>query len=132
MPPIKARRAHARFVRKGPAGLAGMATIVETAYVRLLRPLLRVAPGRLRDILTEAGVAWAEDPSNLDMHALRPRLRALRGDRDGDGPATRHCPKPQPGPVNFGRNRNVKRLPCWAGSPCGQRDLLSSNHPASR
>ncbi len=72
----------------GPAGLAGMAAIVETPYVRLLRPLLPVAPGRLRDTLTEAGIAWAEDPSNLDIHALRPRLRALRGDRDGGGPAT--------------------------------------------
>ena len=72
----------------GPAGLAGMAAIVETAYARLLRPLLPVAPGQLRDILTEAGIAWVEDPSNVDIRALRPRLRALRGDRVGGGPAT--------------------------------------------
>ena len=72
----------------GPAGLAGMARIVETAFVRLLRPLLTVPPARLRETLTAAGTAWAEDPSNTDPSALRPRLRALRADRSGVGPAT--------------------------------------------
>lgn len=72
----------------GPAGLAGMAGLTETPYVRLLRPLLRVPPGQLRDSLTEAGIGWVEDPSNADIRALRPRLRALRGDREGNGPAT--------------------------------------------
>ncbi|HEY6431214.1 MAG TPA: tRNA lysidine(34) synthetase TilS, partial [Acetobacteraceae bacterium] len=75
--------------KSGPAGLAGMAAIVETAYVRLLRPLLSIAPEQLRDVLAEAGVAWVEDPSNVDPRALRPRLRALRADRIGSGPATK-------------------------------------------
>jgi tRNA(Ile)-lysidine synthase len=33
-------------------------------------------------------MAWAEDPSNVDPSALRPRLRLLRRDRDGAGVAT--------------------------------------------
>ena len=72
----------------GPAGLAGMSGIVETTFVRLLRPLLTIPPVRLRETLIAAGVPWAEDPSNTDRAALRPRLRALRADRHGEGPAT--------------------------------------------
>ena len=72
----------------GPAGLAGMAPLVETTRLRLLRPLLAVAPARLRATLVSTGVAWIEDPSNADTTALRPRLRLLRRDRDGDGAAT--------------------------------------------
>jgi tRNA(Ile)-lysidine synthase len=70
-------------------GLAGMAALVETPTLRLLRPLLGVPPGWLRDTLLEAGQAWTEDPSNTDHTALRPRLRALRRDRAGTGAATR-------------------------------------------
>jgi tRNA(Ile)-lysidine synthase len=72
-----------------PDGLAGMAALVETPTLRLLRPLLGVPPGWLRDLLREAGQAWTEDPSNADQTALRPRLRALRRDRAGTGAATR-------------------------------------------
>jgi len=72
----------------GPAGQAGMASIVETAALRILRPLLAVPPARLRATLVSAGVAWVEDPSNVDASALRPRLRMLRRDRDGAGAAT--------------------------------------------
>jgi tRNA(Ile)-lysidine synthase len=69
------------------AGLAGMAALVELPTVRLLRPLLGVAPGALRALLRARGIAWVEDPSNRDPHALRVRLRLLAGDRDGPGPA---------------------------------------------
>ena len=72
----------------GAAGLAGMASIVETAGLRILRPLLAMPPARLRAALVSAGVAWVEDPSNVDQAALRPRLRMLRRDRDGAGAAT--------------------------------------------
>jgi tRNA(Ile)-lysidine synthase len=72
----------------GSAGLAGMAALRETETLRLLRPLLAIPPGRLRATLEAAGVDWAEDPSNADQRALRPRLRAWRGDRDGVGAAT--------------------------------------------
>jgi tRNA(Ile)-lysidine synthase len=72
----------------GVAGLAGMASIVETAGLRILRPLLATPPARLRATLVSAGVAWVEDPSNIDPAALRPRLRMMRRDRDGAGAAT--------------------------------------------
>jgi tRNA(Ile)-lysidine synthase len=72
----------------GPAGMAGMLPLVETASIRILRPLLAIAPARLRATLVAAGIAWIEDPSNADRHALRPRLRMLRLDRDGAGAAT--------------------------------------------
>jgi tRNA(Ile)-lysidine synthase len=68
-------------------GLAAMPAITEMPFVRVLRPLLGVHPTRLRDLLQESGVGWVEDPSNADVHALRPRLRqaapVLRAD---DGP----------------------------------------------
>lgn len=72
----------------GEAGMAAMAPLVEARQSRLLRPLLAIPPARLRDTLTTRGVAWVEDPSNADTAALRPRLRQLRRDRDGAGPAT--------------------------------------------
>jgi tRNA(Ile)-lysidine synthase len=72
----------------GPAGMAGMAPLVETRRLRLLRPLLAVPPARLRATLESAGVAWINDPSNVDASALRPRLRLMRRDRDGEGSAT--------------------------------------------
>ena len=71
-----------------PPGLAAMPALSETDSVRLLRPLLTVPPARLRDTLNAAGMAWVEDPSNADPSAQRARLRALRRDRDGTGPAT--------------------------------------------
>lgn len=60
----------------GVRGLAGMATVVETADVRLLRPLLTVAPERLRAVLTAARQPWIEDPSNRDRRFERVRVRA--------------------------------------------------------
>jgi tRNA(Ile)-lysidine synthase len=56
-------------------GLAGMSALRETAGVRLIRPLLRIGPTMLRQLLTERDVGWVEDPSNQDLRALRPRLR---------------------------------------------------------
>ncbi len=59
----------------GPAGLAGMAHIVETPDLRLVRPLLDVAPERLRITLRASGIAWSEDPSNADTSVTRVRIR---------------------------------------------------------
>ena len=59
----------------GPRGLAGMAGLVETARVRLLRPLLAERPDTLRALLRVRGLAWVEDPSNRDPATLRARLR---------------------------------------------------------
>lgn len=70
------------------AGMAGMAALVETGTLRLLRPLLPVPPGRLRATLRAAGTEWVEDPSNTDPRPLRSRIRLLRADRDGTGAAT--------------------------------------------
>jgi tRNA(Ile)-lysidine synthase len=72
----------------GPDGLAGMSAIVEQAELRLLRPLLGVSGGRLRETLRARGQAWLEDPSNRNMRFARVRLRAaLRGD-GGTAPGT--------------------------------------------
>lgn len=60
----------------GAAGLSGMAGASCTDLVRLLRPLLRVDPARLRATLAEAGVGWVEDPTNTDLATPRARLRA--------------------------------------------------------
>jgi tRNA(Ile)-lysidine synthase len=73
----------------GAAGLAGMAAISETATVRVLRPLLGVAPGRLKATLAARGLGWAEDPTNRDGRFTRARLRTARADSTGTGPATR-------------------------------------------
>lgn len=70
----------------GPGGLAGMPALAEQFGLRLVRPLLGVPPGRLRQTLQAAGVAWVEDPSNHDRRALRPRLRADLDDPAGSGP----------------------------------------------
>lgn len=75
--------------QSGPEGMAGMAALVERDGTRILRPLLGVAPGRLRATLRAAGFGWSEDPSNADAAMLRPRLRAMRRDAGGTGPATR-------------------------------------------
>ena len=72
----------------GPSGLAGIAALVETPSVRILRPLLAFPPERLRATLVAAGVEWVEDPSNSDPAALRPRLRLARRDCSGRGSST--------------------------------------------
>jgi len=69
-------------------GLAGMPALTETRFVRLLRPLLDVAPEQLRAFLTASQVTWVEDPSNLEPAALRVRLRLLRADPAGTGEGT--------------------------------------------
>jgi tRNA(Ile)-lysidine synthase len=65
----------------GTHGLAAMSALRETTFVRLLRPLLNIDPVCLRHFLTQRGIAWVEDPSNQDRHALRPRLRLGFGHR---------------------------------------------------
>jgi tRNA(Ile)-lysidine synthase len=74
--------------RSGPAGLAGMAAVYETQAMRIVRPLLGMAPGRLRATLRQAGLDWVEDPSNSNALALRTRLRQGLNDPDGAGETT--------------------------------------------
>jgi tRNA(Ile)-lysidine synthase len=69
-------------------GLAGMPVLSEARQIRLLRPLLDFAPGQLRSLLTQFGIAWVEDPSNSDPAALRTRLRDARADASGSSAGT--------------------------------------------
>jgi tRNA(Ile)-lysidine synthase len=61
----------------GLDGLAGMASIAGREGVRLIRPLLTVAPARLRATLGAARQGWIEDPSNSDPGFERIRWRNL-------------------------------------------------------
>ncbi len=65
-----------RAAGSGPAGQAGMAGVTYLEAVRVLRPLLRVQPGRLRALLTAAGLGWVEDPGNTDPATPRGQFRA--------------------------------------------------------
>jgi len=49
----------------------------QSKRVVLVRPLLRVPKGRLIATLQEAGISYAEDPSNVDPRFARSRLRKL-------------------------------------------------------
>jgi len=73
--------------RSGPIGAAGMPARRETDWGVVLRPLLGIAPARLRATCRAAGLAWIEDPTNRDPRFARPRLRALLADPEGGGPA---------------------------------------------
>lgn len=59
----------------GPDGLAGMAAWRNLGDVALLRPLLGVAPDRLRATCRAAGLAWFDDPTNAGDGNARGRLR---------------------------------------------------------
>jgi len=61
----------------GLDGLAGMAAARDVEGLRLLRPLLGFSRETLRNVCREAGVPWAEDPSNTNDKYLRVRLRAF-------------------------------------------------------
>ncbi len=74
-----------RRAGSGADGLAGMACLSETADIRLLRPLLPLAPERLRRTLRDFGLDWVEDPSNQDPAALRTRLRRELAEPGGAG-----------------------------------------------
>ena len=67
----------------GEDGLAGMAAIVETRRIRILRPLLAVPKARLVATLLRARQGWIEDPSNRDPRFARARLRGGRLPRHG-------------------------------------------------
>ncbi len=67
--------------QSGPAGLSGMAAIVETPSLRLVRPLLDAWPDSVRATLAAHGLDWAEDPSNDSPTATRTRMRGWLADR---------------------------------------------------
>jgi tRNA(Ile)-lysidine synthase len=61
--------------RRGPGGAEGMAAWSARNQVLLLRPLLGVQPGALRDYLRQQGMDWVEDPSNQADKFERVRIR---------------------------------------------------------
>jgi tRNA(Ile)-lysidine synthase len=61
----------------GLAGLAGMALRGETHGVALLRPLLGIPKSRLLATCAARGLAFAQDPSNVDPRFARVRWRRL-------------------------------------------------------
>lgn len=61
----------------GLAGLAAMARQSDRDGVILVRPFLDVPKARLVATLEQAGIAFADDPTNYDARFTRPRLRAL-------------------------------------------------------
>lgn len=65
----------------GPAGLGGMSFEMTIGKLRIFRPLLSVDRGVLRAILTQRGIPWREDASNLVEDQLRNRVRAVLRDR---------------------------------------------------
>ena len=62
----------------GLDGLAGIAGVTERARCRVLRPLLDVAPERLRARLRLEDQAWIDDPSNRNADFARVRVREAR------------------------------------------------------
>lgn len=63
------------------ASLAGMLPVRVADDALIVRPLLTVRPGILRETLVDAGIGWIDDPSNSDTHYTRVRIRQqLRGD----------------------------------------------------
>jgi tRNA(Ile)-lysidine synthase len=66
----------------GRDGLAAISQIVETADLRIIRPLLEVAHLRLAATLQALGQAWVEDPSNRDQRFGRSAARAALGETD--------------------------------------------------
>ncbi len=61
--------------QRGMGGLEGMAAWTARSDVLLLRPLLNMAPGVLRDYLAGQGMQWVEDPSNANPRFERIRIR---------------------------------------------------------
>lgn len=64
----------------GIEGLRGMDYSTEIAGLRIIRPLLEVDPGLLRQLVFEAGLEPLVDPSNADRDFERVRWRQLLPD----------------------------------------------------
>ena len=69
----------------GLGGLGGIRAKSAREHVVLLRPFLTVPKSRLVATLEEAGIAYAEDASNVDPRFMRPRLRRLAADLAAEG-----------------------------------------------
>ena len=75
-----------RLIRgSGIDGLGGMSAMVDTAEVRLLRPLLGCRAGDLRRLLRQRREVWVDDPSNQDARFARTHLRAAQSSLETAG-----------------------------------------------
>lgn len=63
----------------GTEGLAGMRPTFEAEGVRWVRPFLAQTRAELRGYLTQQGIGWIEDPTNLDDHYDRVKARKALG-----------------------------------------------------
>ncbi|MGB0499312.1 MAG: tRNA lysidine(34) synthetase TilS, partial [Rubricella sp.] len=61
----------------GLDGLSAIADRFEAHGVRFHRPLLSCSRSSLRELLTDRGIPWREDPTNADMRFLRSRIRSI-------------------------------------------------------
>ncbi len=68
----------------GPDGLASMASVTETRYPRLLRPLLGVGREQITVTLEAFSQEWINDPSNEDVRFERVRIRKTDERNIGD------------------------------------------------
>jgi len=65
-------------------GLAGMAPATLYNWRHwIVRPFLGTRRATLRDVLRRQNIGWAEDPTNVDQHFERPRVRATLAGDDG-------------------------------------------------
>lgn len=66
-------------------GLAGIApATLFSGKVWFARPLLGIRRETLRDFLKQKGVGWFDDPTNVNQHYERPRVRKKLGEANGD------------------------------------------------
>ena len=75
--------------RRGPGGAEGISAWSARNQVLLLRPLLGVRPGALRDYLRVQGMDWVEDPSNQAEKFERVRIRQAGQGHPPSGAAER-------------------------------------------
>jgi tRNA(Ile)-lysidine synthase len=61
----------------GLAGISAMPACWLRGDMQYVRPLLQVPGQALREWLSGQGVSWVDDPSNLDLHYTRNRIRHL-------------------------------------------------------
>lgn len=67
-----------RFLKgSGPAGFQGIQELRYESGIPIIRPLLNVPPSSLREYLDLQDIQWIEDPSNIDVHYERTRVRQL-------------------------------------------------------
>lgn len=71
----RSSRSGSEYLR-GHAGMAAF-TMIEREFL-LVRPLLNTRREALRDQLHARSIGWIDDPTNLDTHYERPRIRKAR------------------------------------------------------